>query len=58
MREGASFCAKIKYGLGVYEDQIFTVTEVDTSRRIVYTTIEMFGTMVKLQFNADDVRKV
>ncbi len=43
---------------GVYEDQVFTVTDVDTSRRIIYTTIEMFGTNVKLQFSADNVRKV
>ncbi|MBE5843397.1 MAG: hypothetical protein E7302_04340 [Butyrivibrio sp.] len=43
---------------GVYEDQIFTVTQVDPARRIVYTTIEMFGTQVKMQLSADDVRKV
>ncbi len=43
---------------GVYEEQVFTVTNVDPARRIVYTTIEMFGTQVKLQFRADDVRKV
>ncbi len=43
---------------GVYEDQVFTVTQVDAARRIVFTTIEMFGTMVKIQFSVDDVRKV
>ena len=43
---------------GVYEDQIFTVTQVDPARRIVYTTIEMFGTSVRLQFRADDVKKI
>ncbi len=43
---------------GVYEEQIFTVTNVDAERRIIFTTIEMFGTMVKLQFSVDDVRKV
>ncbi len=43
---------------GVFEDQVFTVTLVDEARRIIFTTIEMFGTMVKLQFAVDDVRKV
>ncbi|WP_029322827.1 transcription termination/antitermination NusG family protein [Butyrivibrio sp. AE3004] len=43
---------------GVYEEQVFTVTDVDPARRIVYTTIEMFGTQVKVQFQADDVRKI
>ena len=43
---------------GVYEDQEFTVIEVDPVRRIVYTSIEMFGTRVRIQFPADDVRKI
>lgn len=43
---------------GVYGDQVFTVTCVDSARLIVFTTIEMFGTQVKLQFRADDVRKI
>ena len=49
---------KVADETGVYEDQIFTVTNVDAERRIIFTTIEMFGTMVKLQFSVDDVRKV
>lgn len=43
---------------GVYDGQEFTVTGVDSAKMIINTTIELFGTQVKLQFKADDVRKI
>jgi transcription antitermination factor NusG len=43
---------------GVYEDQVFTVDRVDTDKRIIDTSLEMFGTVVKVQLSADEVRKI
>ena len=43
---------------GVYDEYIFIVDSIDPDRRIINTTIEMFGTIVKVQLSADDVRKI
>ena len=43
---------------GIYGEQIFNVIKVDPAHRIITTTFEMFGTPVKLELRADDVRKL
>ncbi len=43
---------------GVYEERIFVVENVDADKRIINTTIEMFGTIVKVQLSADEVSKI
>ena len=43
---------------GVYGDQVFVVKSVDVKRRVVISAFEMFGTSVRIELRADDVRKV
>ncbi len=42
----------------LYGDRIFTVDQVDPSRRTIHTTVEMFGCVRKIEMYVDDVRVV
>ncbi len=43
---------------GIYENLVFVVDSVDVEKRVINTTINMFGTGIKIQLNADDIKKV
>ena len=49
---------KIKDDTGVYGEQVFVVQSVDTRRRTVVSSFEMFGTCARIELRADEVRKV
>lgn len=49
---------KIVDETGIYGDQIFVVRSVDTKRRTLISTFEMFGTSARIELSADAVRKV
>ena len=49
---------KVTDDTGIYPDQIFVVEKVDTSRRIIISTFEMFGTVARIDLRADEVSKV
>lgn len=49
---------KVKDDTGIYGDQIFVVQSVDTGRRIVVSSFEMFGTNARIELRADDIRKI
>lgn len=43
---------------GVYGDLAMKVIRVDSAKRIIMTTAEMFGTTVSIELSADGVRKI
>ncbi len=49
---------RVTYDSGIYGDQVFTVERVDLRRRTVISTFEMFGTVARIELNADEVSKV
>jgi transcription antitermination factor NusG len=48
---------KVKDETGIYGEQIFVVEKVDTVRRTLTSTFEMFGTSARIELKVDEVRK-
>lgn len=41
----------------IYGDRIFTVIGVDPGRRLLQTETELFGSKIRVELKADEVRK-